>query len=93
MEKPWTLDDCQFNEDQVESLVEILFTALEDTEYFDWLDNGDAAAFPEMTAAMIERALKDAHRERRAAALVALRAFIRLNIRAINEVRSHLEEE
>jgi hypothetical protein len=93
VQNPWTLNDLQHNEEQAESLAETLFEALEDTEYFDWLDNGDAAAFPEMTAAMIERALKDAHRERRTAALAALRAFIRLNNRALDEVRNHLEDK
>jgi len=93
MDKPWTLVDCQIYEDQAHDVAQTLYEALEDTEYFDWLDNGDAAAFPPPTAAMIERALKDAHLERKRAALAALRVLLRINSDAIEEVRCLLEEE
>lgn len=93
MEKPWTLDDCQLNEDQVHIIMEVIFEALEDSEYFDWLDNADAEAFSPATAALVERAMKDAYKERRLAALAAFRTLLRINDRAINEVRWHLEEE
>lgn len=93
MSQPWTLDELQLGEDQVELAAEIIFEALEDFEYFDWISEGDAMTFTPETAALVERALKDAHRERREAAKIALRRLLNVNRRAMDEVRASLEVE
>lgn len=90
MRPPWTIEDCDQNEDQTEIATQVIFDALEDLEYFDWIEHGDAATFAPTTAAMIEEAMKHAHKERKHAALVSLRLLIRLTNEMREELRNHV---
>lgn len=90
---PWTVEDVVRSEDQTEIMKQVIFDALEDTEYFDWIESDDCDTFSPGTSALIERALKEAHQERKREALVALRTLLRLLDAARNEIMRNLGEE
>jgi len=91
MRPPWTITECDSADDQIELASQVILDALEDLEFFDWIEHGDAETFSPTTAAMIERAMKDAHKERKQAALVSLRLLRRLISDMQDELRIRIE--
>jgi hypothetical protein len=93
MAHSWTQDDVAQCEDDSALLVEQIRETLDDNEYFDWLENGNAHTFSPDTAKAILLTLRAAREERIAEAQIALRRLDKMLTEMREEILYHLGEE